>query len=117
MAGLDHAARVAACRDEAAALDDDWNLEVAVSAAALDAAVDVPFAGESAARAVLAIEAWARRWRATATALCDAARVEVALDEPGYARPLESLDERRMELVAALETIGRGDARSVARCR
>ncbi len=114
-AGLDHAARVAACRDEAAALDDDWNPEVAAALLRAIAAVDVPFAGETAARAVPAIEAWAARWRATATALCDAARVEVALDEPGYARGRWCLDERRMELVAALETIGRGDARSVRR--
>ncbi|MBX7078145.1 MAG: serine/threonine-protein kinase [Nannocystaceae bacterium] len=115
VAGLDHAARVAACRDEADALARDWNPDVADALRRAIEGVEVTFAAQTAARALPALDAWASRWRASATALCQAARVDVAIDEQAYARGRWCLDERRMELAAALETLSRADARTVRR--
>ena len=119
IAGVDGAQRyrraqqIAACEDAGNAIDEVWNADARTRAHDALIATGVGYAPTTAERVMPWLDERAEEWRAHATSACMDADVHETMDADTRARAQWCLDDRRLELAALVDELGRADAEVV----
>ncbi len=102
---LDHAQRVAACEAEGTRIEATWNEGARDAIAAGIRSTEASFAEDTIDRITPRLDDFAERWRLAATQACSEHAVERRWDASTRARAGWCLDEARVALESAIETL------------
>ncbi|EDM77401.1 serine/threonine kinase family protein [Plesiocystis pacifica SIR-1] len=106
----DHRQRVAGCQAEGESIDAVWNASARAALREGLLATGVPYAPETADKAIPWLDAQAKSWRETATTACTRHVVEGRWGAPTHAKARWCLEESRRELSARIATMRDADA-------
>jgi tetratricopeptide (TPR) repeat protein len=111
----DHGRREENCRRSGAEIDAVWNADASAALRDTLLATDVRHAASTADKVVPWLDDAARAWREHRTAACSHTEVAHTWSPETFARAQWCLDERKLELEAALQRLEGSDAATVDR--